>query len=145
MSEPSSPLRASPAVSCPDISSVGVEHGRWRLIFETQYQFQAQLILICDPGYYYAGQRVVHCQANGRWSLDSSMPTCQSKPGGKGGKLGTVPPTRTVSYHGLNGGEGKWGIARDCSEPLFEHSPRTRSWGEAYSFKEALLSILSSY
>lgn len=68
------------AVTCPDISSISVEHGRWRLIFETQYQFQAQLMLICDPGYYYTGQRVIRCQANGRWSLGESMPTCQSKP-----------------------------------------------------------------
>ncbi|EDL80492.1 rCG30855 [Rattus norvegicus] len=65
------------AVTCPDISSISVEHGRWRLIFETQYQFQAQLMLICDPGYYYTGQRVIRCQANGRWSLGESMPTCQ--------------------------------------------------------------------
>ncbi|XP_051688009.2 CUB and sushi domain-containing protein 2 isoform X6 [Oryctolagus cuniculus] len=64
-------------VTCPEVSSIGVEHGRWRLIFETQYQFQAQLMLICDPGYYYTGQRVIRCQANGRWSLGDSMPTCQ--------------------------------------------------------------------
>ncbi|XP_044891446.1 CUB and sushi domain-containing protein 2 isoform X5 [Felis catus] len=64
-------------VTCPDVSSIGVEHGRWRLIFETQYQFQAQLMLICDPGYYYTGQRVIRCQANGKWSLGNSMPTCQ--------------------------------------------------------------------
>ncbi|XP_037683717.1 CUB and sushi domain-containing protein 2 isoform X4 [Choloepus didactylus] len=65
------------AVTCPDISSISVEHGRWRLIFETQYQFQAQLMLICDPGYYYTGQRVIRCQANGQWSLGDSLPTCQ--------------------------------------------------------------------
>ncbi|KAL0604877.1 CUB and sushi domain-containing protein 2 [Plecturocebus cupreus] len=65
-------------VTCPDISSISVEHGRWRLIFETQYQFQAQLMLICDPGYYYTGQRVIRCQANGKWSLGDSTPTCQS-------------------------------------------------------------------
>ncbi|XP_039692963.1 CUB and sushi domain-containing protein 2 isoform X4 [Pteropus medius] len=64
-------------VTCPDVSSIGVEHGRWRLTFETQYQFQAQLMLICDPGYYYTGQRVIRCQANGKWSLGNSMPTCQ--------------------------------------------------------------------
>ncbi|XP_060061806.1 CUB and sushi domain-containing protein 2 isoform X4 [Erinaceus europaeus] len=64
-------------VTCPDISSISVEHGRWRLIFETQYQFQAQLMLMCDPGYYYTGQRVIRCQANGKWSLGDSMPTCQ--------------------------------------------------------------------
>ncbi|XP_055110866.1 CUB and sushi domain-containing protein 2 isoform X5 [Symphalangus syndactylus] len=64
-------------VTCPDVSSISVEHGRWRLIFETQYQFQAQLMLICDPGYYYTGQRVIRCQANGKWSLGDSTPTCQ--------------------------------------------------------------------
>ncbi|XP_045440840.1 CUB and sushi domain-containing protein 2 isoform X1 [Pipistrellus kuhlii] len=64
-------------VTCPDVGGIGVEHGRWRLIFETQYQFQAQLMLICDPGYYYTGQRVIRCQANGKWSLGNSMPTCQ--------------------------------------------------------------------
>ncbi|PNI20363.1 CSMD2 isoform 5 [Pan troglodytes] len=64
-------------VTCPDVSSISVEHGRWRLIFETQYQFQAQLMLICDPGYYYTGQRVIRCQANGKWSLGDSTPTCR--------------------------------------------------------------------
>lgn len=78
------PVLASPAVTCPDVSSISVEHGRWRLIFETQYQFQAQLMLICDPGYYYTGQRVIRCQANGRWSLGDSTPTCQSKPSSGG-------------------------------------------------------------
>ncbi|XP_056651097.1 CUB and sushi domain-containing protein 2 isoform X3 [Monodelphis domestica] len=65
------------AVNCPDISSISVEHGRWRLTYETQYQFNAELMLICDPGYYYTGQRVIRCQADGKWSLGDSMPTCQ--------------------------------------------------------------------
>uniref|UniRef100_A0A5F8G3Y3 CUB and Sushi multiple domains 2 n=1 Tax=Monodelphis domestica TaxID=13616 RepID=A0A5F8G3Y3_MONDO len=66
------------AVNCPDISSISVEHGRWRLTYETQYQFNAELMLICDPGYYYTGQRVIRCQADGKWSLGDSMPTCQT-------------------------------------------------------------------
>ncbi|XP_072466207.1 CUB and sushi domain-containing protein 2 isoform X2 [Notamacropus eugenii] len=65
------------AVNCPDVSSISVEHGRWRLTYETQYQFNAELMLICDPGYYYTGQRVIRCQADGKWSLGDSMPTCQ--------------------------------------------------------------------
>uniref|UniRef100_A0A7N4NRF0 CUB and Sushi multiple domains 2 n=1 Tax=Sarcophilus harrisii TaxID=9305 RepID=A0A7N4NRF0_SARHA len=65
------------AVSCPDVSSISVEHGRWRLTYETQYQFNAELMLICDPGYYYTGQRVIRCQADGKWSLGDSLPTCQ--------------------------------------------------------------------
>uniref|UniRef100_A0A8C9F9J0 CUB and Sushi multiple domains 2 n=1 Tax=Pavo cristatus TaxID=9049 RepID=A0A8C9F9J0_PAVCR len=67
------------AVTCPDISSIAVEHGRWRLTYEIQYHYNAQLMLICDPGYYYTGQRVIRCQANGKWSIGEPMPTCKSK------------------------------------------------------------------
>lgn len=38
-------------------------------------------MLICDPGYYYTGQRVIRCQANGKWSIGEPMPTCKSKSG----------------------------------------------------------------
>ncbi|KAJ6652285.1 hypothetical protein lerEdw1_012753 [Lerista edwardsae] len=65
------------AVTCPDVSSIAVEFGRWRLIYETQYQYNAQLMLICDPGYYYTGHRVIRCQANGKWSIGEPMPTCR--------------------------------------------------------------------
>lgn len=96
----------SPAVTCPDISSISVEHGRWRLIFETQYQFQAQLMLICDPGYYYTGQRVIRCQANGKWSLGNSMPTCQSKlrMGGWASVVQCLPPELYRHGEGEKGG-----------------------------------------
>lgn len=67
------------AVTCPDINSIAVEHGRWRLTYEIQYHYNAQLMLICDPGYYYTGQRVIKCQANGKWSIGEPMPTCKSK------------------------------------------------------------------
>ena len=56
-----------------------MEHGRWRLTYEIQYHYNAQLMLICDPGYYYTGQRVIRCQANGKWSIGEPMPTCKSK------------------------------------------------------------------
>ncbi|XP_072836267.2 CUB and sushi domain-containing protein 2 isoform X4 [Pogona vitticeps] len=84
------------AVSCPDISSIAVAHGRWRLIYETQYQYSAQLMLICDPGYYYTGHRVIHCQANGKWSIGEPMPTCRIISCGdlpvppNGNKIGTL-------------------------------------------------------
>uniref|UniRef100_A0A8C6YHL2 CUB and Sushi multiple domains 2 n=1 Tax=Naja naja TaxID=35670 RepID=A0A8C6YHL2_NAJNA len=75
------------AVSCPDISSIAVEHGRWRLIHETQYQYNAQLMLICDPGYYYIGYRVIGCQANGKWSIGEPMPTCRTGHCGEPGSI----------------------------------------------------------
>ncbi|XP_053254903.1 CUB and sushi domain-containing protein 2 isoform X3 [Podarcis raffonei] len=84
------------AVSCPDIGSIAVEHGRWRLIYETQYQYNAQLMLICDPGYYYTGYRVIHCQANETWSIGEPKPTCRIISCGdlpvppNGNKIGTL-------------------------------------------------------
>uniref|UniRef100_A0A8C9FBF7 CUB and Sushi multiple domains 2 n=1 Tax=Pavo cristatus TaxID=9049 RepID=A0A8C9FBF7_PAVCR len=69
------------AVTCPDISSIAVEHGRWRLTYEIQYHYNAQLMLICDPGYYYTGQRVIRCQANGKWSIGEPIPDCEPERG----------------------------------------------------------------
>lgn len=74
-----------PAVTCPDVSSIAVEHGRWRLTYEVQNHYNAQLMLICDPGYYYTGQRVISCQANGTWSIGEPVPTCKSKSRGAPG------------------------------------------------------------
>ncbi|XP_029427966.1 CUB and sushi domain-containing protein 2 isoform X2 [Rhinatrema bivittatum] len=62
------------AATCPEISPV-VEHGRWRLISEVQHS--AQLMLICDPGYYFTGPRIIECQASGTWSFGGSVPTCK--------------------------------------------------------------------
>uniref|UniRef100_F6THN8 CUB and Sushi multiple domains 2 n=1 Tax=Ornithorhynchus anatinus TaxID=9258 RepID=F6THN8_ORNAN len=98
------------AVSCPDVSSISVEHGRWRLTFEVQYQFNAQLLLICDPGYYYTGQRVVRCQADGKWSIGDSMPTCQIISCGdlptppSGSRIGTLAVYGATAIFACNSG-----------------------------------------
>lgn len=68
-----------PAVTCPDIGHSAVEHGRWRLIYGTQNQYDAIMMLICDPGYYYRGQRVIRCQANSTWNYPDPRPVCDSK------------------------------------------------------------------
>lgn len=67
------------AVSCPDIGHSAVEHGRWRLIYGTQNQYDAIMMLICDPGYYYRGQRIIRCQANGTWNYPDPRPVCDSQ------------------------------------------------------------------
>lgn len=67
------------AVTCPNINSIAVEHGQWWLTYNNQYHYNAQLMLICDPGYYYTGQRVFRCQANSKWCIGEPMPTCKSK------------------------------------------------------------------
>ncbi|KAB0386866.1 hypothetical protein FD755_001822, partial [Muntiacus reevesi] len=128
-------------VTCPDISSVSVEHGRWRLIFETQYQFQAQLMLICDPGYYYTGQRVIHCQANGKWSLDNSMPTCQIISCGElpvppnGHRIGTLSVYGATAIFSCNSGYTLVGSrVRECMANGLWSGSEVRCLGNLTSF-----------
>uniref|UniRef100_A0A803VYI3 CUB and Sushi multiple domains 2 n=1 Tax=Ficedula albicollis TaxID=59894 RepID=A0A803VYI3_FICAL len=76
--------------------SIAVEHGRWRLTYEVQYHYNAQLMLICDPGYYYTGQRVISCQANGTWSIGQPVPTCKT------GHCGVPSPIVNGQINGEN-------------------------------------------
>lgn len=69
-----------PAVTCPDIGHSAVEHGRWRLIYGMQNQYEAMMMLTCDPGYFYKGQRVIRCQANSTWDYPEPRPACESEP-----------------------------------------------------------------
>uniref|UniRef100_A0A667WX46 CUB and Sushi multiple domains 2 n=1 Tax=Myripristis murdjan TaxID=586833 RepID=A0A667WX46_9TELE len=84
-----SPIEAPPRcipVTCPDIGHSAVEHGRWRLIYGTQNQYDAIMMLVCDPGYYYRGQRVIRCQANSTWNYPDPRPACET------GHCGTPEP-----------------------------------------------------
>uniref|UniRef100_A0A673BJS4 CUB and Sushi multiple domains 2 n=1 Tax=Sphaeramia orbicularis TaxID=375764 RepID=A0A673BJS4_9TELE len=84
-----SPIEAPPRcipVTCPDIGHSAVEHGRWRLIYGTQNQYDAIMMLICDPGYYYRGQRVIRCQSNSSWNYPDPRPVCET------GHCGTPEP-----------------------------------------------------
>uniref|UniRef100_A0AAX7V0K9 CUB and Sushi multiple domains 2 n=1 Tax=Astatotilapia calliptera TaxID=8154 RepID=A0AAX7V0K9_ASTCA len=86
-----SPIEAPPRcipVTCPDIGHSAVEHGRWRLIYGTQNQYDAIMMLTCDPGYYYRGQRVIRCQANSTWNYPNPRPVCEII---SCGDLGTPP------------------------------------------------------
>uniref|UniRef100_A0A8C7F586 CUB and Sushi multiple domains 2 n=1 Tax=Oncorhynchus kisutch TaxID=8019 RepID=A0A8C7F586_ONCKI len=73
-------------VTCPDIGHSAVDHGRWRLIYGSQSQYDAMMMLICDPGYYYKGQRVIRCQANSTWDYPEPRPACET------GHCGTPEP-----------------------------------------------------
>lgn len=68
-----------PAVTCPDIGHSAVDHGRWRLIYGMQNKYEAMMMLTCDPGYFYKGQRVIRCQANGTWDYPEPRPSCESE------------------------------------------------------------------
>uniref|UniRef100_A0AAY4DQL8 CUB and Sushi multiple domains 2 n=1 Tax=Denticeps clupeoides TaxID=299321 RepID=A0AAY4DQL8_9TELE len=86
-----STLEAQPrctSMTCPDIGHTAVDHGRWRLIYGMQNQYEAMMMLTCDPGYYYRGQRVISCQANGTWDYPEPRPACEII---SCGELGTPP------------------------------------------------------
>uniref|UniRef100_A0A4W6D789 CUB and Sushi multiple domains 2 n=1 Tax=Lates calcarifer TaxID=8187 RepID=A0A4W6D789_LATCA len=94
-----SPIEAQPRcvpVTCPDIGHSAVEHGRWRLIYGTQNQYDAIMMLICDPGYYYRGQRVIRCQANSTWNYPDPRPVCET------GHCGTPEPIVNGQITGEN-------------------------------------------
>ncbi|ROK35857.1 CUB and sushi domain-containing protein 1 [Anabarilius grahami] len=75
-------------VTCPDIGHSAVNHGRWRLIYGMQNKYEAMMMLTCDPGYFYKGQRVIRCQANGTWDYPEPRPSCEII---SCGDLGTPP------------------------------------------------------
>ncbi|KAI4818313.1 hypothetical protein KUCAC02_011657, partial [Chaenocephalus aceratus] len=86
-----SPIETPPRcipVTCPDIGHSAVEHGRWRLIYGTQNQYDTIMMIICDPGYYYRGQMVIRCQANSTWNYPDPRPVCEII---SCGDLGTPP------------------------------------------------------
>uniref|UniRef100_A0A9J8B4T2 CUB and Sushi multiple domains 2 n=1 Tax=Cyprinus carpio carpio TaxID=630221 RepID=A0A9J8B4T2_CYPCA len=84
-----SPMETRPRcvpVTCPDIGHSAVDHGRWRLIYGMQNKYEAMMMLTCDPGYFYKGQRVIRCQANSTWDYPEPRPTCET------GHCGTPEP-----------------------------------------------------
>ncbi|XP_041089827.1 CUB and sushi domain-containing protein 2-like [Polyodon spathula] len=98
------------AITCPDISHVAMEHGRWRQIYGTQNWYGAQMMLICDLGYYYRGQRITTCQANGTWTMQEPRPTCRIISCGdlphppNGNKIGTLTVYGATAIFSCNTG-----------------------------------------
>ncbi|XP_023687916.2 CUB and sushi domain-containing protein 2 isoform X1 [Paramormyrops kingsleyae] len=108
-----SPADAPPhcePVMCPDIGHTAVDYGRWRLIYGTLNQYDSMMMLICDPGYYYRGQRVIRCQANGTWDYPEPRPVCNiiscmelgSPPNGN--KIGTLTVYGATAIFSCNTG-----------------------------------------
>lgn len=66
-------------VVCPSIGSFSLEHGRWRIVNGSHYEYRTKIIFTCDPGYYRLGPAHIQCMANGAWSWRNERPHCQSK------------------------------------------------------------------
>ncbi|XP_055081454.1 CUB and sushi domain-containing protein 3-like [Periophthalmus magnuspinnatus] len=82
-------------VVCPSIGSFSLEHGRWRIVNGSHYEYGTRIVFTCDPGYYRLGPAHIQCLPNGVWSWRNERPHCQiiscgdlpSPPNGK--KIGT--------------------------------------------------------
>ncbi|GCC19449.1 hypothetical protein chiPu_0000001, partial [Chiloscyllium punctatum] len=64
-------------VICPGISSFTLEHGSWRVVNGSHYEFRTKVVFTCDPGYYRIGPTTITCLANGTWSWGRERPHCQ--------------------------------------------------------------------
>uniref|UniRef100_A0AAZ3QFV8 CUB and Sushi multiple domains 2 n=1 Tax=Oncorhynchus tshawytscha TaxID=74940 RepID=A0AAZ3QFV8_ONCTS len=118
-------------VTCPDIGHSAVDHGRWRLIYGSQSQYDAMMMLICDPGYYYKGQRVIRCQANSTWDYPEPRLACEIISCGdlgtppNGNKIGTLTVFGATAIFSCNTGYTLVGSrVRECmSNGLWKYIP----------------------
>ncbi|XP_025893196.1 CUB and sushi domain-containing protein 3-like [Nothoprocta perdicaria] len=64
-------------VTCPSINSFTLEHGRWKIVNGSHYEYKTKVVFSCDPGYYGLGPASIECLANGTWSWRNERPYCQ--------------------------------------------------------------------
>ncbi|XP_027868692.1 CUB and sushi domain-containing protein 3-like isoform X5 [Xiphophorus couchianus] len=82
-------------MTCPSLSSFSLDHGRWRIVNGSHYEYGTKIIFTCNPGYYRVGPAHIQCLANGAWSWRNERPRCRiiscgelpTPPNGK--KIGT--------------------------------------------------------
>uniref|UniRef100_A0A803T9B4 CUB and Sushi multiple domains 3 n=1 Tax=Anolis carolinensis TaxID=28377 RepID=A0A803T9B4_ANOCA len=65
-------------VTCPSINSFTLEHGRWRIVNGSHYEYKTKVVFNCDPGYHGLGPESIECLANGTWSWRNERPYCQT-------------------------------------------------------------------
>ncbi|XP_012500747.1 PREDICTED: CUB and sushi domain-containing protein 3, partial [Propithecus coquereli] len=76
-------------VTCPSINSFTLEHGRWRIVNGSHYEYKTKVVFSCDPGYHGLGPASIECLPNGTWSWRNERPYCQSDAAGACGDPGT--------------------------------------------------------
>uniref|UniRef100_A0A8C9X3Z4 CUB and Sushi multiple domains 3 n=1 Tax=Sander lucioperca TaxID=283035 RepID=A0A8C9X3Z4_SANLU len=65
-------------VVCPSIGSFSLEHGRWRIVNGSHYEYRTRIVFTCDPGYYRLGPAHIQCLPTGVWSWRNERPHCQA-------------------------------------------------------------------
>ncbi|XP_041962329.1 CUB and sushi domain-containing protein 3 isoform X2 [Alosa sapidissima] len=64
-------------VVCPSIGSFTLDHGKWRIVNGSRYEYGTKVAFACNPGYYRLGPAHIHCTANGTWSWRNERPRCR--------------------------------------------------------------------
>ncbi|TRY62380.1 hypothetical protein DNTS_006570, partial [Danionella cerebrum] len=64
-------------VVCPSIGSFTLDHGKWRIVNGSRYEFGTKVAFTCNAGYYRLGPAHIHCTANGTWSWRNERPRCK--------------------------------------------------------------------
>uniref|UniRef100_A0A8D3D5H9 CUB and Sushi multiple domains 3a n=1 Tax=Scophthalmus maximus TaxID=52904 RepID=A0A8D3D5H9_SCOMX len=63
---------------CPSLSSFSLDHGKWRIVNGSHYEYGTKIIFTCNPGYYRVGPAHIQCLANGVWSWRNERPRCKT-------------------------------------------------------------------
>lgn len=75
-----SSLSSPPTViMCPSLSSFSLDHGKWKIVNGSHYEYGTRIIFTCNPGYYRVGPAHIQCLANGVWSWRNERPRCKSE------------------------------------------------------------------
>lgn len=72
-------LCVSVVVVCSSIGSFSLEHGRWRIVNGSHYEYRTRIVFTCDPGYYRLGPAHIQCLPAGVWSWKNERPHCQGE------------------------------------------------------------------
>uniref|UniRef100_A0AAR2IVV0 CUB and Sushi multiple domains 3a n=1 Tax=Pygocentrus nattereri TaxID=42514 RepID=A0AAR2IVV0_PYGNA len=63
---------------CPSIGSFTLDHGKWRIVNGSRYEYGTKIAFSCNPGYYRLGPAHIHCTSNGTWSWRNERPRCKT-------------------------------------------------------------------
>ncbi|CAG12911.1 unnamed protein product, partial [Tetraodon nigroviridis] len=63
--------------TCPSLSSFSLDHGKWRIVNGSHYEYGTKIIFTCNPGYHRVGPAHIQCLANGAWSWRNERPRCR--------------------------------------------------------------------
>ncbi|XP_056125886.1 CUB and sushi domain-containing protein 3 isoform X4 [Rhinichthys klamathensis goyatoka] len=97
-------------VVCPSIGSFSLDHGKWRIVNGSRYEFGTRVAFACNPGFFRLGPAHIHCTSNGTWSWRNERPRCKiiscgelpTPPNGK--KIGTQTTFGATAIFTCNSG-----------------------------------------